>query len=267
MNLNVYIMMHKLCEIIPYDNKVYKRMLLGGNNVDINNLDLSYDSTGDNISFKNPFYCELTGLYWIWKNDESDIVGLVHYRRFFSEFPWISNKCLLKEKKILKIFSKDIDIILPFKYYGRNNIYKTNYDRYKAQHIISDLDCVKDIIKEMYPDYVTSFENLMSENCMYLFNMFIAKKEIVNNYCDWLFSILFELEKRIDYLSRDTYQRRVFGFISERLFNVWILKNKDKLKIKELNYFMPTESLITRIYRSFKYITTFCKGKNYDKTK
>ena len=43
------------------------------------------DNTGDNISEKNPYYCELTGLYWAWKNLPADVLGLVHYRRYMGK--------------------------------------------------------------------------------------------------------------------------------------------------------------------------------------
>ncbi|MEL5653697.1 DUF4422 domain-containing protein, partial [Serratia nevei] len=67
-----------------------------------------------------------------------------------------------------------------------------------------------------------------------LYNMFISRKEIIDEYCEWLFGILFSLKDKIPYETYDTYQRRVFGFMSERLFNVWIRANAHRLKVKEM---------------------------------
>ena len=72
----------------------------------------------------------------------------------------------------------------------------------------------------------------MDRTKLHILNMFAMKKVLFDEYCNWLFSILFELEKRIDISSYNQYEARVFGFISERLFNVWL--EKQQLKVKEM---------------------------------
>lgn len=188
------------------------------------------DNQGDNISLKNSNYCELTGLYWAWKNLNCEIIGLSHYRRYFTNknklqiFMNKENKMdlILNEDEIKAILNK-VDIIVPKK---RNYYIETIYSHYKNAHHIKDLDETRNIIEELCPDYVDSFDKVMEGKTLHLYNMFVMKKELFDEYCEWMFNILFELEKRVDISDYDVYQSRIFGFISERLFNVWILKNE-----------------------------------------
>jgi hypothetical protein len=201
--------------------------------------DLGYqgDNTGDNISYKNENYSELTGLYWAWKNLNCDYIGLCHYRRYFattSIFGIINNqnnklKQIIKKQDVEKTL-QNYDAILPKK---RNYYIETIWSHYKHAHEIKDLEETKSILKEYYPEYVESFNWLMGRTEAYLYNMFVMKKTDFDSYCKWLFTILFELEKRIDISNYDSYQKRVFGFISERLFNVWI--HHEKLSVKEVD--------------------------------
>lgn len=188
--------------------------------------DLGYlkDNSGDNISEKNANYCELTGLYWAWKNLDADYIGLAHYRRHF---------CLKSSKgdKWQKILTKEQlepllqkhDIILPN---PRNYFIETNYDQYVHAHHAEDLDTTRQILQERYPDYLPIYDDYMKRTIGHRFNMFIMKKEIFDAYCSWLFEILFELEKRLDISDYSKNDARVFGFVSERLIDVWIENNK-----------------------------------------
>ena len=110
----------------------------------------------------------------------------------------------------------------------------TVYDQYDKYHDIEDLLLCGKIIEKKYPEYYEQFKKLLKQKKYYPFNMFIAKKELIDEYCEWLFDILFESEKTIDKTleKKDKYNKRVYGFLSERLFNVWI--NTKKLKVKEL---------------------------------
>ena len=196
-------------------------------------LGILSDNEGINISGKNKNFCELTAIYWAWKNHffaDCDYVGLTHYRRFFK-----GSGCQLKGKAILsasEIFTlmQNYDAIVPR---HRNYWIESIYSHYRHAHHISDLDCARDIIKEYFPDYIPAFNRVMQGKTLYLYNMFVLKKTDFDAYCDWLFRILFELEKRLDLQDYDAYQQRGFGFIAERLFNVWLVYRQ--LKICEVS--------------------------------
>lgn len=196
--------------------------------------DLGYigDNTGDNISFKNANYCELTGLYWAWKNLDCEYIGLCHYRRYFGRLGrWgkyiRSEKERILSRKEYEILLKDCDIILPKKYAFDDS---TVGKQYGEAHNWKDMLEVRNIISEMCPEYLGSFDDVMNSNAGHFLNMFVTKKVIFSKYCEWLFSILSELEKRIDIGSYDSYQSRIYGFLSERLFNVWLKKADLKQK-------------------------------------
>lgn len=192
------------------------------------------DSSGDSISFKNGNYCELTGLYWIWKNHQyGRWAGLCHYRRY------------LKGKKKLRIDNHSIHVIDTDEIESclkANDIivaqrfsYKTTIYRYYAKHHHSqDLDAVRDAIKLLYPDYMPSFDKVMNGNYMHGCNMFIARRDVFEAYCNWLFTILKEVENHIDVSSYDNYNKRVFGFLSERLLDVYIDHNNLKYVEKDI---------------------------------
>lgn len=186
------------------------------------------DNTGDNISSKNPYYCELTGLYWAWKNLDADYIGLCHYRRYFSTCKKLPKTEAEKFKVVLSSdqaegLLSNADIILPKK---RNYYIETIYNHYKHTMYIEPLDITGDVLREKYPEYVKEFEGLKHTTKMHAFNMFIMKKELLDQYCTWLFDVLGEVEKRVDSSQYSDFHKRFFGRISERLLDVWIRTNK-----------------------------------------
>lgn len=194
--------------------------------------DLGYvrDDSGDNISGKNVNYCELTGLYWAWKNLEADYIGLAHYRRHFSARRHLKadRKHVITGAQLRRVLS-GTDVILPVK---RNYFIETNYSQYVHAHHKEDLDVTRQILNEKYPRFVQAYDEGMKRTYGHRFNMFIMKREYFDAYCAWLFDILFELERRLDISSYSPYDARVFGFVSERLLDVWI-ETKD-ISYKEL---------------------------------
>lgn len=237
----IYVCYHKKYPIVQ--NALMKPIHVGKALSQID-LDMIGDDTGDNISAKNPYFCELTATYWIWKNTQDDIVGLCHYRRFFNltgndtKAHAITDDFALKygltKEKVNELLT-DYDIILPkYKVSKKNPI--ALYENYKKAHVISDMDLVLEIIKEKYPkQYQVAYNTLHHSLSGYYANMLITHKPIFDDYAKWLFDILFEVEKRIqsDVLKRDVYQQRVYGFLSERMMTVYMALHPE-LKIKEM---------------------------------
>jgi len=200
--------------------------------------DLGYigDDTGDSISAWNPYFSELTGMYWVWKNFKTDgNVGLCHYRRFLIH----EDGNVITEKEYDALLA-DYDLITT-KQVVLNNSY---YDGYAVNHHIKDLIETGKVIKEMYPGYHEDFERIVHGNRTYFGNMIVCKKELFDAYSRWLFDILFEVKKRIDIENYDNYRKRVFGFISEILLLVYAEHNG--LKVCQCKVGMPEEKVETR---------------------
>jgi hypothetical protein len=229
---------HKNVDYIPKD----RTPIFVGNGDNVKNY--LRDNTGDNISSKNPNYCELTAFYWIWKNDKkSDYVSIEHYRRFFMS-PLIKPISIFKVEKLLKKY----DVIE-----SENITFKTSLkDYYKNKHYESDLDVVEAAITKLSPEYLPSYYKIINGNKACMCNMIIMSKENFDNYCEWLFSILNYVEKNIDINNRSDYQKRVFGFISERLQNVWVDYKKVKVKILPIYYIK--DNIIMSKLKSIKHL-------------
>ena len=182
------------------------------------------DDSGENISLKNANYCELTCLYWAWKNLDADVVGLRHYRRYFagkrkSRDPW---ERILTEAEASALLEK-APLVLPKK---RNYWIETGYSQYIHAHHEEDLTVTRAILEEAYPDYVAAFDFTLKRTLGHRFNMFLMKRELLDSYCSWLFDVLGRLEERLDITGYSDYDKRVFGFVAERLLDVWVETNR-----------------------------------------
>ena len=179
-------------------------------------IGFSRDDEGEDISARNANWCELTGLYWAWKNLRADAVGLVHYRRHFR-----GRNGIATGGEIAALLEK-ADVILPRK---RNYFIETTRSQYVHAHHAEDLDVTRRILVERHPNCVSAFDAAMASTRGHRFNMFVMKRPVFDAYCAWLFDVLFELEKRLDISSYSPYDARVFGFVAERLLDVWIATN------------------------------------------
>ena len=188
------------------------------------------DDEGLNISDLNPYFCELTGLYWAWKNLDADYIGLTHYRRHFSSNPHTKNPWdgVLKKSDIESNLGR-IRVFVPTK---RRYWIETLYNHYKHTHHIYQLDETRKIIEEKHPEYLGSFDRAVNRRWGYMFNMMIMERELLDLYCSWLFDILFELRDRLGEDGLTPFHSRYYGRISEIIFNVWLEEQKGTGKIK-----------------------------------
>jgi hypothetical protein len=207
------------------------------------------DSEGDNISAKNPHFCELTCHYWAWKNLKNvDIIGLNHYRRYFDfqkKWPqfsadkhFISTEAFLKHPyqfPNLEKLLQEYDIILPIARHWR----VSNTQQYGEYHIAKDWEMLRQIIKERSPQYIPAFEKTMDHsNKAVGYNMFITHWKYFEAYSEWLFNILFEVERRVPPIN-DPIQSRIYGYMSERLINIFC--EHHHLNIKHIPLIMPLD--------------------------
>lgn len=223
-------------------------------------VDLGYvkDNTGENISGKNAGYCELTGLYWAWKNLDAEYIGLVHYRRHFGRKIRTRNafENVLTGRELAPLLGK-YTVFVPKK---RRYYIETLYSHYAHTLYAEPLDIACQIVAEKYPEYQKSCERVLHQTWGYMFNMFILRGDYLNQYCEWLFDILFELERHVDTSEVSDFHGRFYGRISEILFNVWLRQQIVDGKImrediKELDYF------------NMERVNWFKKGKAFLKAK
>lgn len=261
--INIIVATHK--KYTMPDDKMYLPLHVGAQgktNEDGSPLELGYakDNTGDNISEKNPYYCELTGLYWAWKNCKSDFIGLAHYRRHFSlknvrNSPFSS---VLTYKQIAPLLKK-YKLFVPKK---RNYYIETLYSHYAHTHYAEHLDETRKIIKKRHPEYLAAYDIVVNRTYGYMFNMMIMDKKLFNDYCTWLFDILFELEKTIDAKNQElsAFQSRFYGRVSEIIFNVWLYQKITMGDIKPQEIY-ELSCIYTEKIDWKRKVTSFVKAK------
>ena len=222
------------------------------------------DDEGENISKKNPYYCELTGLYWAWKNCDAKYIGLVHYRRHLGIKKTLATTPARRMKKVLteaqlRLLLADNDIILPKK---RNYFVINLYSHYESTLYVEPLDAVRKIIMEDYPEYYAEMRKLEKRKTAHLFNMFIMRKDILDDYCSWLFEVLGKLEKTTNPKEYDAFHARFYGRISELLLDVYVrTKNLKYAEVPVIN--IEGENLVKK---GVGYATSKVFGKKYERS-
>lgn len=174
------------------------------------------DCEGENISARNRQYCELTGLYWIWKHAREDYVGLVHYRRHF----------LLPPDWAERMEENRIDVLLPVPLYVAPDI----AGNYRERHIASDWDFLMEYFKKELPEEYRDAEHFFKGNLYSPCNMLIARREVLARLCGWLFPIL-DAVVSCGGEKKEPYMNRYPGFISERLITYFFERDANGYQV------------------------------------
>ncbi len=195
---------------------------VGTANTDVRICDLC-DNTGDNISHKNPNYSELTGLYWAWKNalcigqdTDDQYYGLCQYRRMFE----------LSEDDLLRLPDNDVDVVLPYPLPYEPNIH-AHHERYLKE---VDWNALLTAIRELQPEYADYFPQVLEQRYLYNYNVILAKKAVLRDYCAWLFPILERTEELSDPKGSERADRYI-GYMGETLETLYFMKNAAELNI------------------------------------
>lgn len=216
--LRIYVVMHKL--VPAADDPAYQPILVGAGDRAVPEGILT-DCHGENISERNPQYCELTALYWAWKNDElPEYVGMCHYRRYLAPRSPEKFRGVFSGVHILEVMQQ-CDVLLP----QAQDMTMTVAEQFCSHHGKRPLLTLEAVMCEMVPECMEAFYTVMMQKKAYFCNIFVMRREEFQKYMAWLFPLLFATEKRMGGFTadgRDSYQQRLGGFLAERLLNVYV---------------------------------------------
>lgn len=181
------------------------------------------DCTGDHISDKNGNYSELTGLYWIWKNrirnkyyGDGCYYGLFHYRRMLE----------LSDDDLLRLADNGIDVVLPWPMPYEPDI-EEHHRRYLSD---AEWAVVQQALQEVHPEYAEAFKQILKQEYLYNYNIIVARSQVLDAYCSWLFPVLFRIEE-INDPKGEKAPNRFIGYVGETLETLYFMSNKEKFKI------------------------------------
>lgn len=204
------------------------------------NSNIQSDNTGDNISEKNPRYGELTAVYWAWKNLKNvDIIGMSHYRRFLMtrssgfvkthyDITWENFLDLNYNPKVFETDLKKYDFVVSKKWHFEG---KTIESQYLEHHPFpEDLQLLRSILLDLHLEAVPFYDEYLKGSDTYTCCLFVTSWEQFDKLCSWMFPVLFELEKRLDFSKYNVYQQRMIAFLYERLLNVYFKLGNYQMK-------------------------------------
>ena len=171
------------------------------------------DNTGINISEKNRMYCEMSAVYWIWKNTDHDWIGVEHYRRH-----------LLVKPEMLK---NDVDAIMPLPYICYPHE-MAQFLRFTTENV---LNALLKALKELHPDEYEEYHEILYGKYQYTYNLVCARRCVFDNYCKWFFEITEYMERTMGNEVPELLETRAFSYVAEVLTNLYFMYHQKDLRI------------------------------------
>lgn len=234
---------------------------------------MRYDDEGENISVKNPSYCELTAQYWAWKNLDADYYGLCHYRRFLcftqTDAPRNERKHIeayaideynlkrfgLEDEEQMRQMIEENDAVVGelqkvSNLYTPRGVQKTAYAHWKAHDRAlihtEDLDRMLEILDQLAPEIGKDAREYLKTNTFLGFNCFVLKRELFDELCGIEFAVLEQLEQQVDVSHYCQQLSRIYGFMGEIICSSYIYhleKKKRRVKHVPILYFNYTDEI------------------------
>ncbi len=221
MSISILVATHKRAEM-PTDGAYLPVHV--GRALSTCDLGIQGDDEGANISSLNRSYCELTAVYWAWRNLDADVYGLSHYRRYFAgSAVGPSGSEILSEHEVEDLMDR-YDVVVARR---RRYVIETVESHYRNAHHGSDLGLLAEAIERLAPDYLPALEAVLRGRSLSLYNMFLMRRETFDAYASWLFPILECVADQLDQADRTAFQQRSIGYLAERLLNVWVMAHPE----------------------------------------
>ena len=260
MDIKIAIACHKPSPLPADPSGVYLPLCVGHALHPGLDLGIQTDDTGLNRSAENGCLCELTAIYWLWKNSAADFKGLFHYRRYLSL--GMSHRGRLRyglfrlmrrqlmpvskvgEKEFLRMadgFSRRCPQLCE-----RYDILSTQPCRYTCsvaeffnEAVGRYLPIMNAILAERFPEYASTMNALLASRSMTFGNISVMRSDIFDRYCTMLFgvidAVIEEVERSDDPNLKADFLNRKAGYLGELLTACFIeTEHRRGLRVKQL---------------------------------
>lgn len=173
------------------------------------------DHTGIHISHKNRQYCEMTAVYWVWKNTNHDWIGIEHYRRHLLVKP--------------EMLTDDVDAIMPLPYICYPNEV-TQFLRFTTKHV---LEALLNALQSIHPKEYNAYCDILYGTYQYTYNLVCARHDVFDAYCRWFFEITEYMETMSDDVP-EIKETRALSYVAEALTNLYFMYHQNDLRIRHV---------------------------------